>query len=800
MVQVTATSVTQSKDPQKEADELLIKNAQKRWKMVVDNWSNIHRQAIMDQKFFAGEQYDEAKSRALAARGGQPQIQINQLPNFVQQVESSLRQQNFGICVHASDEKGSEDKAKILQGMVRHIEERSNAKQAYIWAAGSHGALVPGIGFIKLVTKYIDHKSFDQEILIEGIKDPFKILPDFTAIQPDFSDAKYWFEVEEYSKADYIEHFGESKLAKFADWGPLMQNNHLLRGENSVHVVTYWYKDTTVRHLARFEDGTVAYLDEYGVTIDKNGQRQIIDEEKYENYPRVSLEEEAEHLKAVDDKAPEGSPADQYPVTDKFVPGDRLAEIDAIRECVEEQVCWIITNGIEVLDRGEWNDSEFPFVAVCGQDQIVDGKRDIHGIVRYSKDPQKMYNYLTSQIIRKIDASNKSPWVADAKAMPSDKERVKWQTSNIDNHAILYFNSWDAEHNRAIPPPSRGDSVEPAIQAMLQASERINADIKKTVGIFDASLGIAAGDRQSGTAIQTLAEKGEHSNFHYADNFVMAMKRLGYLVIRLIPHIYDTARAVRIINPDDTAEVVLINQYFSEQGQQKIYDLSTEELYDVVVDMGPSYATKRSQQMEELLNFGGLNPSFIPVIADLIAQSSDWDTKDALFARIQAWQSIVMPQLHQMDQMPNLPPEARAAVMNLQGQLNTANQHVKALAGQVQSLEFEKKTNIIAHQSKERIEQMKSFTQLSSDRLKIIGEMSKSKDQLRIKALEAQLDHIQQTRSHIIGAIETDNAAKGMQNDHLLDLMKLSMQQPGTPAPANQPAAAAQPAANTPPG
>src|SRR5207248_4083989 len=197
-----------------------------------------------------------------------------------------------------------------------------------------------------------------------------------------------------------------------------------------------------------------------------------------------------------------------------------------------------------------------------------------------AKDSQKMLNKFSSEVVRKIAASNRTPWIYAHESVDG-AEKKKWETSNIENWASLAYKAYDGQ-GRALPAPTRGDGQEPAIAQLMAGSEMCNNNIKRTVGIFDAGIGEAAGERQSGKAIMTLAQKGENNNFHFGDNLVMSMKRLGCLIIRLIPKLYDTARAIRTINPDSTAEMVLINQMFSKNGEQKQYDLTTDEEYDVV--------------------------------------------------------------------------------------------------------------------------------------------------------------------------------------------------------------------------
>jgi hypothetical protein len=752
-------------------DKDLITLTRQRFKDTVVAWADVRRDALDDQRFYAGAQYDQSYAASNRAGGGAPKITQNQLPNMVQQVENNIRQQNISITVHATDEQGSEEDAKVLQGMIRHIEEISNSKQAYIWAAGSHGALVTGFGFIKLETDWVGKQTFDQEIYIRGVKDPMKILPDFLACKPDFSDARYWFEFEEYGKDEFKTKYGESALAggTFSDWGGVGQ----VVGQewvkpNSITVAKYWYKEVEVRHFCAFADGTMGYIDDFGAKLNSKGEVEIVDQDLYDaEYPRVEMDPEEKRLAlaAMEALHAEGSPEAEYPVTEDMVPFEKLAGVLRWREEVIEHVHWIITNGIEVLDKDEWHDSEFPFVAVIGKDMVVDGKRIIQGIIRDAKDSQKMVNYLSSQLIGRVNAANKSPWIAALESIPPE-HRDDWEKSHLTPKALLLFNARDPD-GQPLPSPTRGDNAEPAIQAFMAGIQEFNQAIKSTIGIHEAGVGQTVGERQSGAAIMTLAQQGMMNNLHVSDNLVMSIKRLGCLILRLIPKVYDTQRAIRIINPDDSAEIVKINQIFTEGNQQKHFDIAGAGGYDVVIDTGPGFATKKAEQAEQILKFGAANPAMMPVIMDLIAKTSDWDTGGAIAERVQLWQSANLPYLHTDDGQQPLPPQARVAMGKLQQQLKEAQTHINTLQQAYQQEKYKNDTSAVEQAGKLRQIQIQGMYDLALKKMDLLQQTQGSKDKLALEATKIQLKHINDKQKLHLSALQASDAAQN-RNDTAL--------------------------------
>ena len=437
-------------------------------------WNSLHEKMRLDVKFFNGIQYDEQWARAARVRGSKVQIQLNMLPQYVQQVESQIRQMDMSINVHATDEKGSDETAEIFSGMFRHIENVSNAKTAYISAYGKNGALVPGIGYVKWNKKYVSERSNEQELIIEEVKDPFKILPDYFSKKSDFSDSEFWFEYDIVSKEDFVKQWPDAQITSFQSWKNIQLKNWIT--DTTVQIVKYWYKDTTPRNVVETIDGRVGFEEDFA----------------------------DEMLEGVVDE--EGNP---IPIPVQF-----------LRKSQETEVKWILTNGVEILDRGDWDDSEFPFVAFVGTDTYYDGQRSIYGLIHNAHDCQKMINYMASKFVQKIGATNKSPWIAPLDAIPPNL-RKDWDQSNVDEKAVLYFQEY--VNGRQVTAPYRADNIEPAVQALLSGTQLFGESLKRTLGVPDAMLGIVPDQsvQQSGVALNNLTEQGAQSNHHFSDNTVL---------------------------------------------------------------------------------------------------------------------------------------------------------------------------------------------------------------------------------------------------------------------------------------
>jgi hypothetical protein len=122
-------------------------------------------------------------------------------------------------------------------------------------------------------------------------------------------------------------------------------------------------------------------------------------------------------------------------------------------------------------------------------------------------------------------------------------------------------------------------------------------------------------------------------------------ERTGQILLDLIPHIYDTERRIRIIGADGSESLVDINKPQIESGQEKVQNDVTVGAYDVTLDTGPSYATRRQEAQDGMKAFLQAFPEAAPVIGDLYAKGQDWQYASEISERLQA---VLPPQIKQM--------------------------------------------------------------------------------------------------------------------------------------------------------
>jgi hypothetical protein len=170
--------------------------------------------------------------------------------------------------------------------------------------------------------------------------------------------------------------------------------------------------------------------------------------------------------------------------------------------------------------------------------------------------------------------------------------------------------------------------------ALIQESAMASDEMKATTGIYDAALG-ARSNEISGVAIRARESQGGISALHYQDNLMATLNHLGQALIDLIPKIYDSERTVRVMREDESHVPVRINlPVMGINGKPVLLNDLSQGTYDVRVKIGPSYATRRAEAADSMLQFIQAVPQAASVAGDLVARNMDWPGADEIAERL----------------------------------------------------------------------------------------------------------------------------------------------------------------------
>lgn len=659
-------TLTSGEDSPPNGDEKIIKEALARFKLAEEAESKIRIQALDDLKFRAGEQWPE-DVKSERSRDGRPCLVINKIPQFIQQITNDQRQNRPSIKAHPVDDKADLETAKIIQGLIRHIEYNSNADVAYDTAFES--AVVGGRGFFRVITEYADPDSFDQEILVKRIRNPFSVFFDPHSQEPDGSDANFGFVTEDLSKDEFISKYPKADLAKAGEWDSVGNTEPGWFTGDSCRVAEYFYREFKEIDLVLLSDGSSGPKD---------------------RLPKL---------------LPEG-------VT---VVRERTAMVPVIK--------WCKLNGNEILEKTEWLGKWIPIIPVYGAELDVDGERILEGVIRNAKDPARMYNYWASAETEAIALAPRAPFVAAEGQLEGYEDQ--WASANRKNHSVLKYKPISLG-GVPVAPPQR-NAFEPAVQAITQARMLASDDLKATTGIYDASLGNKSNET-SGIAIQRRNTQAQTSNFHFVDNLTRSLRHTGRILIDLIPKVYDTARSARIIGENEEQKVIRVNEPFEENGKSVLYQLDVGK-YDVTIDVGPSFASKRQEAATSMMEVTRSMPQLMQIAGDILVKNMDWPGAQELADRIK---KTLPPGLADDPKKPSpLPPQ-------VQQQMNQMNQMIESMTQQLQTANQKIETKSIELESRERIEMAKLETHATIELAKLTAKEDLQLLQYQIAELDAR--------------------------------------------------------------
>ena len=341
------------------------------------------------------------------------------------------------------------------------------------------------------------------------------------------------------------------------------------------------------------------------------------------------------------------------------------------REIEGYTIEWYKATYGEILEETTWPGKYIPIVSVFGKETNIESTSTYRGMIRNAKDSQRLYNYSRSTGAEMISLAPKAPFLVTAKQI-NNYQHI-WDNSHKKNYPYLPYDV-DPGNPQAIPHRSEPVMVNTGINNEIMISDQ---ELHDTTGLQQASLGMKSNEK-SGRAIIARQKEGDVATFAYYDNLARSLRYAGRVLVDLIPKIYDTARMIRIINPDGTDKQVTVNAPSTdEQGMNQMFDLTVGK-YDVTVSIGPSYTTQRQETAENMIQFIQAVPQAGMLLADLFAKSLDWPGADKIEERLRL---LLPPQIQatlpgaappqppapdpmQMIQMKHLEEQAKGAALD----------------------------------------------------------------------------------------------------------------------------------------
>lgn len=444
--------------------------------------ANTLKRCSDDLSLMAGRVFDEEDRKI---RGNNlAEIAFNYLLPYKNQIVNQYRANPFGITV--TDRKEGQNLGESMQGLIRGIERKSNAKQAYIKAIDDQ--VTCGRGYVAVTTDYMSETcGFEQEIKIEPIHRVDMVIDDPYSKSTDGGDAKQRALVDHIPEDEAEELYGEDVKSQ-REVDNACYGTAWSAPDNSVAVVTYYCLRKTQEALYLGEDG-----------------EQFKDEDVRANAAAKKKAKKARTIKK--------TVCDVYKIV-----------------------------GSKVVSKTTLPISYIPIVAVRGTQMMLDKKIDWVGLSYIARPVLKMLAYAISEGATRIAKAPRSLYTVDVASVAQFKELI---ASNAP-FKFLPYTSVDPKNNniRYNAPQLLNASVD--VSDMVGLQLRCKEDLASILGMSEA--GLLSGQKSNQTAAEVLTKQKSQdlSNYQYLDNAAESIKLIGRIVAQLIPAIIDTARQVPI--------------------------------------------------------------------------------------------------------------------------------------------------------------------------------------------------------------------------------------------------------------
>jgi hypothetical protein len=508
---------------------------------------------------------------------GNPRYTYDITTPIVDQAAHDIAEADYSIRVLAGDERASEETAEVFDGIIRKIQNASGAK--HIMSRAGRDMFIGGISGWRVVSKYADEASFDQDLFIEPVHDLVnRVWIDMAAKDPNGADARFAFVLHFILKEDYEERWPEGKCSSLSM--PPTSNNE--PAKDVVVVCEFLWGQQKKYEVVEMSNGMVFEVDD-----------------------------------------------DFKKVEDDFA----AAGIKIARSKKAKGTRWFS----RFFDAADWleKEQEMPFkscpvVVEYGNHTLIEGKTYFRGEVSRILDPARNLNYVLSrQVAEGALAPRAKYWMTKAQ-MADPEVRADLATLNTNNKPVQTY-----VNDSTVPGPPQQQGGAQLNQGLQVLAESMVAIVSKISSRHEAAMGENPA-LQSGVAISQLLSRSDLSGFKYLQWHAQAIERTGKILTESIPIVLDkTSRDYRTESEDGTHKFITLNKpVVDEQTRQviKLNDLSVGS-YSVTCEAGASFKNRQDQARAFLLELGARDPETLALGGDLLLRTFNFPASRTLADR-----------------------------------------------------------------------------------------------------------------------------------------------------------------------
>lgn len=502
------------------------------------------------------------------ANDGKPRYTFDLTTPILKQIAGEIDEADYAIEVVAAGGNATDDDADLMAGIVRAIENHSDAS-TMVYKQAVDGSITSGLDGWRVVEDYVDADSFDMDLKIEWIPNFLdRVWLDESSEKRDGSDARHGWLMHALSPSDYE--------ARWPGRDPLSASLGTDRGVTS----KYWARRDVVIV------GELFYIQDERKTLVKMSNGAIY--HKDDKFSQVSDELANKGITIVQER-------------ERMIPCVYVRKFDAAGWLKEPE---------------KTSFKHIPLVPEYQNFKIIDNKIVYHGEVLKLMDTQRVLNYsLSREIEEGALAPREKIWMTPEQQLGHEDTLA---TLNTNFDPVQSYNFDDRLGPNQITKTG-GAVVNPGLRTISMAMTELFHHVS---GHFSANMG--DNERaQSGVAIKRLQDKGDNGTKGYMKGHEIALCHTYRIIAGAVPNVYDNAREVVIINEDATQELVKLNQTIYDQQSGKmvtLHDLTTG-VYKTTCRAGPSFKSRQEELVNAILQASAADPTVLQLGADIFWQN-----------------------------------------------------------------------------------------------------------------------------------------------------------------------------------
>lgn len=539
-----------------------------RWrKQASDDWcaqDDQRDRANEDMRFVSipGAQWEGFLDDLYEGEGkkSRPRFEYDRLAAAINRFYAEWTQNRSSVSFRPDDGKTSDREAELLDGLFRRDMRRNDGIQAIDNAVSE--AATCGFGAFRIATHFIDDEEDGEQLIqFEPIFSAYSsVLFDSNARRIDKSDAKRCTLLHEFSKDAFEERWPDADLT-------------------SVDVNQDDRRDLDINWFGK---DRICVAERYWVEEKREEARVYLNP--------VKLQEETYWLEDID-----------LVIDEIEQMGFQLVESKKMKRA---RVFKAIFSGNQILEpKREISGKYIPVIPVYGYWRYIDGMERYCGIPTPYKDAQRLFNLMVSRMAEVSASSPRRTPIFAPEQMddPDHLIQALWNRAQYESVAYLLAKPAYDKQGSVIATGGPLGYLEPP--TLDQTSVAL---LDLTGNYLQSETGGAPQDvldpEASGKAINAQAMRIDMNTQPIMDNIKVALRRAGEVYRFIAADVYSAPRTATLLAQDGEEyqarimDVVLDRQTGT---YQHIHDI-TKGRFEVVVDTGPGYHSKRQQTVENL--------------------------------------------------------------------------------------------------------------------------------------------------------------------------------------------------------